>query len=67
MSFISLGEFGSARALDWHSLLNSLHHLEILALETPYSAVVAFVGMIFFFMKTYNLLFKFRRVTWGHK
>ena len=24
--------------LVWHSLLNSLHHLEILALDTPYSA-----------------------------
>ena len=26
--------------LVWHSLRNSLHHLEILALDTPYSAVM---------------------------
>lgn len=40
MSCISLGEFGSSRVLDWHSSLNSLHYLEILALETPHSTVM---------------------------
>lgn len=29
-----------SKALAWHSSLNSLHHLEMLALDTPYSAVI---------------------------
>ena len=29
-----------ASGLDRHSLLNSLHHLEMLAFDTPYSAVM---------------------------
>ncbi len=32
--------FSLASELVWHSLLNSLHHLEILALDTPYSAMI---------------------------
>lgn len=40
-------------------LLNSLHHLEMLALNTLYSAVIFLLGMSFFLVKTYNLLFKF--------
>ena len=34
----ALGDIGTG--LDWHSLLNSLHHLEMLAFDTPYSAVM---------------------------
>ena len=32
-----------ASGLVWHSLLNSLRHLEMLALDTPYSAVIVVV------------------------
>ena len=41
-SFISSRSFwaaGFSEALFWHSSLNSLHHLQMLAFETPYSVV----------------------------
>ena len=41
-SFINSRSFwavGFFEAFCWHSSLNSLHHLQMLALETPYSAV----------------------------
>ena len=41
-SFISSRSFravGFFEAFCWHSSLNSLHHLQMLAFETPYSAV----------------------------
>ena len=39
MSSRSFWAVGFSEALFWHSSLNSLHHLQMLAFETPYSAV----------------------------
>jgi len=61
ISSASFGLFGLAMALVWHSSLNSAHHLEMLALETPYS-----VGASFLQMETDKLFLKFLCVTLWH-